>query len=58
MSEDGGMIFLRPGMTVEHIGNCVIMKCDNEDDAIILMETIKQMDGKAIFVEPMEEDNA
>jgi hypothetical protein len=55
--ESEPIAFMLPGMTAEVIGNCVLMKCKSEEDAIILLEAIHEMDGKNVILEVREESN-
>jgi len=39
------------------IGNCVMLQCDDENEAVLLFEMLKEMDGKRVTIEPLEEGN-
>ena len=45
---------LKPGTRIDIIGNCVIVKFDDEDDAVLFAEMLKEMDGSNVFIEPKE----
>lgn len=58
MSEESEPVaFMLPGMTAEIIGNCVLVKCKDENDAIIFLEALREMDGKNVILEVREEGN-
>lgn len=50
------MTLFKPGMTLAIVANCVIVKCDDEDDAIVLQQLLLSMVGKQVIVQ--EEGNA
>lgn len=44
-----------PKVGASVVGNCVMLQCENEDEAILLLEILKEMDGKKVTIEPMED---
>jgi len=51
MEESEPVALMKPGTKLSVIGNCVLVKCADEDDAIVFMEMLKSLDGKTVFVE-------
>ena len=45
---------MKPGTRIDVIGNCVIVKFDDEDDAFLFAEILKEMDNANVFIEPKE----
>lgn len=43
MSEDEINRCYLPDMEVSRIGNCVMLKCDSEDDAIVAYEVFREL---------------
>jgi hypothetical protein len=51
--------FLHPGDEVSRIGNCIMIKCHDEDNAIVIMELFKDIaHGKHVTIGPADESES
>jgi hypothetical protein len=54
--DEEGITMFRPGNALALVGNCIIVKCNSEDDATVLLELFKSMIGKNVFIQETEPD--
>lgn len=51
--------FLHPGDEIQRFGNCVLIKCRHEDNAVILLEIFRDIaNGKTVTIGRGDTDNA
>lgn len=49
--------FLHPGDEISRFGNCVLIKCAEEDNAVIMMELFKDIaNGKRVIIGKAEDE--
>ena len=55
--DEEGVGFLHPGDEISRFGNCVLIKCMSEDNAILMMELFKDISlGRTVTITKGEDD--